>query len=179
MFDFRKFLKPKFRPNSPSSNSVHGSGSPAVASSNIHGGPRLRPSIAGLLIDVSGNLHVGTTPISGAVEAIDRLVNAGIPFRLCSNTSKESTADLVKRLETMNFNLKAAEKTLESTSLAATHSQNGESEGAIRKPRLVWTSIGAVAQALETMGSRSYVSFHVLQFIRLLYFIHQALLPSV
>ncbi|KAF8148853.1 HAD-like domain-containing protein [Crassisporium funariophilum] len=86
---------------------------------------RSRPNIIGLLIDISGNLHVGSTPTPLAVEAFQRLVDSKIPFRLCSNTSKESTASLVKRLRDMGF----------------------------KSPQPVWTSIGALSQFMKDMGS--------------------------
>ncbi|KIM32118.1 hypothetical protein M408DRAFT_14632 [Serendipita vermifera MAFF 305830] len=59
--------------------------------------------IRALLIDLSGTLHVGADPIAGAARAIQRLRDHKIPFRFCSNTSKESTNDLLKRLRDAGF----------------------------------------------------------------------------
>lgn len=66
---------------------------------------RIRPHITGLLIDISGNLHVESTPTLNAVDAFQNLISSGVPFRLCSNSSKESSASLVKKLNSMGFEL--------------------------------------------------------------------------
>ncbi|TFK34361.1 haloacid dehalogenase-like hydrolase domain-containing protein 2 [Crucibulum laeve] len=95
--------------------------------------PRTRPFIRALLIDVSGNLHVGSTATPNAVEAFERLKSANIPFRFCSNTSKESTTSLVKRLHSLGFYLP--------------DKSNSDEPG-----NLVWTSIGAVKQVLKDMN---------------------------
>ncbi len=101
-----------------------------------------------LLIDVSGNLHIGSEPTPGAVDALKRLVDKRFPFRLCSNTSKESTADLIKRLDRLGFGISDAENA---------GSRGGDMEPD-RKLRLVWTSIGAVAQALNDIQAKTYAS---------------------
>ncbi len=44
----------------------------------------------GVLIDLSGTIHRGTTPIPGAQQAIRRLQEAGIPFRFVTNTSRKT-----------------------------------------------------------------------------------------
>jgi HAD superfamily hydrolase (TIGR01450 family) len=90
-----------------------------------------RPFIRALLVDVSGNLHVGSNPTPHAVQAFDRLRSSNVPFRLCSNTSKESTATLISRLKLMGFEIAPDE------------------EG---KRKEVWTSIGAVKQFIKNMG---------------------------
>lgn len=41
-----------------------------------------------LLIDLSGTLHIGSRAIPRAVESLARLRAAGVPFRICTNTSK-------------------------------------------------------------------------------------------
>ncbi|CCA69985.1 hypothetical protein PIIN_03925 [Serendipita indica DSM 11827] len=65
--------------------------------------------VRALLIDLSGTLHVGSEPIKGAVRAIERLREANVPFRFCSNTSKESTSALIGRLSKAGFNVHANE----------------------------------------------------------------------
>ncbi|KAF8972039.1 HAD-like domain-containing protein, partial [Flammula alnicola] len=100
-----------------------------------------RPPLAALLIDISGNLHVGSTPTPNAVEAFHRLRGSSIPFRLCSNTSKESTASLVKRLDKMGFEV--SRSAMEKDANVANK---------VLSRRLVWTSIGAVAQVIKDMG---------------------------
>ncbi|KDR71145.1 hypothetical protein GALMADRAFT_254365 [Galerina marginata CBS 339.88] len=102
-----------------------------------------RPHIAALLIDISGTLHIGRNPTPGAVKAFHRLGELSIPFRLCSNTSKESSASLIKRLGSMGFNI------LDTSGSTRGTSDAGDKAGS---QRLVWTSIGAVAQVIMDMG---------------------------
>ena len=91
-----------------------------------------RPRITGLLIDISGNLHVDSRPTPNAVEAFQRLVDSKIPFRLCSNSSKESSLSLETKLNSMGF----------------TRVRNDDDDG----KQLIWTSLGAVAQYLKEMN---------------------------
>lgn len=83
-----------------------------------------RPKISSILIDLSGTLHIGNNPTNGAVAALQRLRNSRIPYRFCSNTSKESTRHLESRLRGMGFEINLT-------------------DGADRE---VWTSLGAAAQ---------------------------------
>ena len=109
-----------------------------------------RPHIAALLIDISGNLHVGSTPTPNAVNAFHRLQKSLVPFRLCSNTSKESTGALVKRLEAMGFGGLHPHGTQFVVDDVNSH-------GASPSRRLVWTSIGAVAQTITNLGLKRCV----------------------
>ncbi|KXN88328.1 Haloacid dehalogenase-like hydrolase domain-containing protein 2 [Leucoagaricus sp. SymC.cos] len=103
-----------------------------------------RPFIRALLIDISGNLHVGSRATPDAVEAFRRLRKSGIPFRLCSNTSKESTQSLVSRLNKLGFNVPVLPDEPSSELESGTAFPSG---GLRRYPkREVWTSIGALAQ---------------------------------
>lgn len=112
---------------------------------NLRKDAESRPPISALLIDVSGNLHVDNTPTPRAIEALRKLTSAGIPYRLCSNTSKESTYDLVKKLDQQGFGIQETQQSI--------------SEGAVRDsdrksdPKLVWTSIGVVSSILKDVGS--------------------------
>ncbi|KAF7776497.1 hypothetical protein Agabi119p4_4890 [Agaricus bisporus var. burnettii] len=112
--------------------------------------PRARPLIRAFLIDISGNLHVGSKPTPGAVEAFHRLRASGIPFRLCSNTSKESTASVVQRLNNLGFNVKPSPNTRPFTD-SAPDLPVGEQHPVRRlhERQEVWTSIGAVAQYMQ------------------------------
>lgn len=56
-----------------------------------------------LLIDLSGTLHIGKAATANAVEALGKLQSAGVPFRLASNTTKESKANLLARLSDIGF----------------------------------------------------------------------------
>ena len=101
-----------------------------------------RPPIAGLLIDISGNLHVGPTPTPNAVEAFQKLQKSSLKYRLCSNSSKESTKSLINRLREMGFDVVPGGDTV--TSPAG---------------QLVWTSLGAVAQLVEDQNLKRFVVF--------------------
>jgi hypothetical protein len=83
---------------------------------------QMTPPIRALLIDVSGTLSVGSKPIGNAVSALAKLREFKIPFRFCTNTSKESTRELCQKLEGMRFEVKEGE---------------------------VWSSIGALKQSLK------------------------------
>lgn len=90
-----------------------------------------RPFIRAILVDISGTLQVGSRPTHNAVGALGQLRAASIPFRLCSNNSKESTDVLIKKLDLLGF--------------CITPNSNSSR-------REVWTSIGAVRQVLDDMG---------------------------
>ncbi|WVN85771.1 TIGR01458 family HAD hydrolase [Cryptococcus depauperatus CBS 7841] len=56
-----------------------------------------------LLIDLNGTLHIGTEPTPSAISALERLRKAQIPFIFCSNSTKESSANLLGKLKQMGF----------------------------------------------------------------------------
>ncbi|KAG9072357.1 hypothetical protein KI688_000127 [Linnemannia hyalina] len=66
-------------------------------------------SIRGVLIDVSGTVHVGDKVIPGAIQALDRLRASGIPFRFCTNTTQYSGDTLANKLRKFGFNVKREE----------------------------------------------------------------------
>ncbi|KAI1314473.1 hypothetical protein EDD11_002136 [Mortierella claussenii] len=66
-------------------------------------------SIRGVLIDVSGTVHVGDKVIPGATEALDRLRASGIPFRFCTNTTQSSGDTLANNLRKLGFNVNREE----------------------------------------------------------------------
>ncbi|HKZ18146.1 MAG TPA: TIGR01458 family HAD-type hydrolase [Geobacteraceae bacterium] len=59
--------------------------------------------IKGILIDLSGTVHVGDQVIPGATEAIRLLQRKGMPFRFVTNTSRETRGMLHQ--EVTNFGL--------------------------------------------------------------------------
>ncbi|KAH9483333.1 Haloacid dehalogenase-like hydrolase domain-containing protein 2 [Psilocybe cubensis] len=99
-----------------------------------------RPVISALLIDISGTLHVGKTPTPKAVDAFHRLRESSIPFRLCSNSSKESSTDLAKRLESLGFEISFQSKKEDFVYPGSHNSQ------------ILWTSIAAAAQLVKNMN---------------------------
>ncbi|XP_033305947.1 haloacid dehalogenase-like hydrolase domain-containing protein 2 isoform X1 [Bombus bifarius] len=62
-----------------------------------------------ILIDLSGTLHIDNSAIPGAVEALNRLRNAGIPLKFVTNTTKESGNCLYGRLTKLGFDIKKEE----------------------------------------------------------------------
>ncbi|KAL0948792.1 hypothetical protein HGRIS_008922 [Hohenbuehelia grisea] len=93
-----------------------------------------RPPLRGLLIDLSGTIHIGSKAIDNAVHAIDSLRRHKIPFRFCSNTSKESTAAVEARLAEIGIRLAVSD-----------HGAKKET----------WTSIGAVQKHLIESGVKN------------------------
>ena len=73
-----------------------------------------------LLIDIDGVLHIGSTPIAGAIEAVAALRQAAIPFRLVTNTTSRSRRLVVARLNELGFDVTAAE-VLTPAALAVQH----------------------------------------------------------
>ncbi|KAG0246003.1 HAD-like domain-containing protein [Mortierella sp. GBAus27b] len=65
----------------------------------------MQSAIRGVLIDVSGTVHVGDQAIPGAAKALDRLRASGIPFRFCTNTTQSSGNSLANKLKKLGFNV--------------------------------------------------------------------------
>lgn len=108
-----------------------------------------RPPIRALLIDLSGTLHVSSQPVPGAIHAVSRLrytalpygshapSSKPVPFRFCSNTSKEGRNELEARLRGMGFQLRTDTK-----------------DDVVGDGREMWTSLGAVSGLLQKRGLR-------------------------
>ncbi|KAF9932603.1 hypothetical protein FBU30_007749 [Linnemannia zychae] len=88
--------------------------------------------IRGVLIDVSGTVHVGDKVIPGAVQALDRLRASGIPFRFCTNTTQYSGDTLANKLRKFGFNVKREE---------------------------IFTSLSACRQFVQSQGLRPLLMF--------------------
>jgi HAD superfamily hydrolase (TIGR01458 family) len=65
--------------------------------------------IRGVLIDLSGTLHVGDKVIPGAVEAIQRLRDSGRRVRFLTNTSAKSSDTLLHQLSTLGIQVQEGE----------------------------------------------------------------------
>ena len=61
--------------------------------------------IKGVLIDLSGTVHVGGTAVAGAIEAIQRLQQAGLTVRFVTNTSRKTRHMLHGDLRAMGFTM--------------------------------------------------------------------------
>jgi len=59
--------------------------------------------IQGLLIDLDGVLYIGSSPVEGAVEYMNTIVNRGIPFRYITNTTRMSRQSLIDNLRSLSF----------------------------------------------------------------------------
>ena len=78
------------------------------------------PPWDGLLIDIDGVLHVGSSPIDGAHAALDAMRLQGIPFRLLTNTTSRSRRLVVMRLRELGFEV-AEREVLTPAALAVRH----------------------------------------------------------
>lgn len=61
-----------------------------------------------VLCDIGGVLYVGNEPIAGAIEAVAR-IKAQYAIRFITNTTQQSGADVVKKLQSMGFDIDASE----------------------------------------------------------------------
>lgn len=61
--------------------------------------------LGGVLLDIDGVLYVGPSPVPGAVEAVARLGESGLPVRFVTNTTRQPRRALVHRLRGLGFPL--------------------------------------------------------------------------
>lgn len=66
-------------------------------------------SLNGMLFDLDGVLYVGSQPIPGAIEAVQRIRNSHIKCRFVTNTSTLSLASLGKKINALGFDIPAEE----------------------------------------------------------------------
>jgi HAD superfamily hydrolase (TIGR01458 family) len=59
--------------------------------------------IEGLLLDIDGVLTVSWEALPGSVEAIERLITEGVPFRLITNTTTHTRRELAQILQGAGF----------------------------------------------------------------------------
>jgi HAD superfamily hydrolase (TIGR01458 family) len=67
------------------------------------------PGIDGVLLDIDGVLAVSWEPLPGAVETVAWMRERGIPFRLITNTTTKTRADLAGILRDAGFDVRADE----------------------------------------------------------------------
>jgi len=65
--------------------------------------------IKGVLLDLSGTIHIGHTPLPGAATAVRALEKAGLPLLFVTNTSRRTRATLHRDLNAIGFDIDAAE----------------------------------------------------------------------
>lgn len=66
-------------------------------------------SLSAMLFDLDGVLYVGSQPIEGAIEAVQRIRNSHIQCRFVTNTSTLSLASLSNKINALGFNIPAEE----------------------------------------------------------------------
>ena len=54
--------------------------------------------ISGVLLDLGGVIYIGSTPIDGALAAVERLRDAGLPLRFITNTTRRSKRQVMADL---------------------------------------------------------------------------------
>lgn len=66
-------------------------------------------SIKGILFDLDGVLFVGSKPVNGAIEAVEKVRASGMPYRFITNTSTLSLASLGQKINALGFSISADE----------------------------------------------------------------------
>lgn len=61
--------------------------------------------VCGVLLDLGGVIYVGSTPIEGALAAVERLRNAGLPLRFITNTTRRSKRQVMADLREMGLHV--------------------------------------------------------------------------
>lgn len=64
---------------------------------------------AGVLLDIGGVLYEGKQPVPGAVQALGRLREAGLPLRFVTNTSRATREQVADKLCRLGFEVSAGE----------------------------------------------------------------------
>ncbi len=66
-------------------------------------------SIKGILFDLDGVLYIDKTPITGAIEAVEKIRSLGYQCRFITNTSTLSTSSIRDKINAMGFNVVQSE----------------------------------------------------------------------
>jgi HAD superfamily hydrolase (TIGR01458 family) len=65
--------------------------------------------ICGVLLDLGGVIYVGSSPIEGALGAVERLRDAGLPLRFITNTTRRSKRQVMADLREMGLQVSSDE----------------------------------------------------------------------
>ena len=65
--------------------------------------------LAGVLLDLGGVIYVGDRRLSGALDALDRLKDAGLPLRFLTNTTRTSQRAMLEKLRRMGLDVRPEE----------------------------------------------------------------------
>jgi HAD superfamily hydrolase (TIGR01458 family) len=60
-------------------------------------------AVRGILMDLGGVIYVGSTPIEGAIAAVEQLRHGGIPLRFITNTTRRSRRQVIADLSRMGL----------------------------------------------------------------------------
>lgn len=82
---------------------------PVARWGSVRDGTLLIVAIDGLLLDIDGVLAVSWEALPGAVEAMRNLRGHGVPFRLITNTTTKTRADLASTLREAGFDVREEE----------------------------------------------------------------------
>lgn len=66
-------------------------------------------AISGVLLDLGGVIYVGSTVLEGALPAVERLRNVGLPLRFITNTTRRSKRQVIADLRTMGLHVSSDE----------------------------------------------------------------------
>src|SRR5439155_17277585 len=102
-------------------------------------------SMAAILLDLDGVLHVSGEPTPGAPEAVERLRSAGHRLRFVTNNTTRSRAQLASELRGLGIML--ADEELQTTATSAAHALAGK-----RVLALVMQAIVADLEGVELVG---------------------------
>jgi HAD superfamily hydrolase (TIGR01458 family) len=92
-------------------------------------------SMAGILLDIDGVLHVSGEPIPGAAGAVARLREAGHRLRFVTNNTTRSRRGLAEEVRSLGVELEDHE--LQTTPVAAAHALAGQRVLALTMPAIV------------------------------------------
>ena len=92
-------------------------------------------SMAGILLDIEGVLHVSGQPIAGAGAAIARLREAGHRLRFVTNNTTRSRRGLAEEIR--GFGVELRDDELQTTPVAAAHALAGKRVLALTMPAIV------------------------------------------
>lgn len=65
--------------------------------------------IRGALCDLSGVIYVGSRAVPGAIDALDRLRDRGVPTRFLTNVTRTPSREILQGLKKMGFSITAAD----------------------------------------------------------------------
>ncbi|WP_299847315.1 TIGR01458 family HAD-type hydrolase [uncultured Roseovarius sp.] len=93
--------------------------------------------IRGLLLDLAGVLYDGGRAIDGSVDAIARLVDAGLPIRVITNSTRKPRRLLLQRLAEMGFEIDADQLFTPASAARAVLAESGRAAHLLIHPDLV------------------------------------------